>query len=66
MEGALSAPSFFEDDRGEAVTVTRERYVSEALEPFWRELKRRRGIRRHEEWFQQDEAPPHTAKRSLE
>ena len=47
-------------------TVTLERYASEALEPFWRELKRRRGIRRHEEWFQQDGAPPHTAKRSLE
>lgn len=64
--GGIIGPFFFEDDRGETVTVTQERYVSEALEPFWRELKRRRGIRRHEEWFQQDGAPPHTAKRSLE
>lgn len=63
--GTIS-PFFFDDDKGEAVTITQERYVSAALGPFWLEVKRRRGIRRHKEWFQQDGAAPHTTKTSLE
>lgn len=64
--GGTIGPFFFEDEEGEAVTINQERYVSAALEPFWEELGRRRGIHRHEEWLQQDGATPHTAKKSLE
>ena len=64
--GGTIGPFFFEDDQGEAVTVNQERYVSMALERFWEELERKCGIRRHEEWFQQDGAAPHTARSSLE
>ena len=64
--GGTIGPFFFEDERGEAVTITKDRYVTETLEPFWDELGRRRGICRSEEWLQQDGAAPHTAKSSLE
>ena len=64
--GGTIGPFFFEDERGEAVTITKDRYVTEALEPFWDELGRRRGTYRSEEWLQQDGAAPHTAKSSLE
>ena len=50
----------------EAVNITKERYVTDALEPFWDELGRRHAICRRKSWLQQDEAAPHTAKSSLE
>ena len=42
--GGLIGPFFFEDERGHAVTVTTQRYLSTALEPFLEELKQIEGI----------------------
>ena len=66
----IIGPFFFEDDQGNAVTVTKERYVG-VLCMFWRALRlrsRRQGANRVDmgtQWFQQDGATPHTANLSL-
>jgi hypothetical protein len=56
----IIGPFFFEDALGDAVTVTKERYVP-VLEQFWGELEEREDLDEEEQWFQQDGAPPHTA-----
>ena len=64
-QGAIG-PIFVENERGEAITVTQEKY-QEVLVIFERELKGRCGPRQMEnQWLQQDGAPPHTARSSLE
>ena len=59
----LIGPFWFQDDEGNAQSVTKERYV-QVLEQFWNELGWRR-INRQHMWFQQDGATPHTANLSL-
>ena len=57
---------FFEDEKGNAVTVTKECYL-EVLRKFWTALGCKNRVRdqnrlqRDEQWFQQDGATPHTA-----
>ena len=59
--GDLIGPFFFEDERGHAVTVTTQRYLSTALEPFLEELKQIESIDHKTEWLQKDGAPPNTS-----
>lgn len=67
----IIGPFFFEDAQENAVTITKERYL-EVLHKFWEELgvrNRRRGanrVKRNIQWFQQDEATPHTATVTLD
>ena len=55
----IIGPFFFEDERGNVVTVRKEPYVK-IIELFWEELGER-DVDKDEQWFQQDGAPPHTA-----
>lgn len=64
--GGVIGPFFFEDENGDVVTVNQERYVQQALVPFWEKLGEKVGADRREEWFQQDGATPHTAQKSLQ
>lgn len=58
-------PYFFQDDNGNTVTVTSERYRQMITEFFLPEVRRKRiPIRRV--WFQQDGATAHTARISME
>ena len=50
---------FFEDDRVNTLTVTKERTVPE-LEQFWGELEKCEDLDEKEQWLQQDDAPPYT------
>ena len=61
----IIGPFWFENDVGETVTVNKERYIV-VLNKFWRALGARRGMRREEQWFQQDGATPHTANITME
>lgn len=66
---ALSAqgvigPYFFEDDAGATVTVNAKRY-KEVLQRFWRALQTKCPDTLTSQWFQQDGAPPHTARDTL-
>ena len=64
--GGTIGPFFFEDENGDTVTVNQERYMAQALSPFWKELGKKAGAdQRMTDWFQQDGASPHTAKASL-
>ena len=63
--GGVIGPFFFEDENGGAVTVNQERYVQQALVPFWDKLGEKVGADGREEWFQQDGATTHTAQKSL-
>ena len=45
----------------EPITITSECYIKLAPTPFWEELGER-----EEQWLQQDEATPHTARTSLD
>lgn len=63
--GGTIGPFFFENENEVATTINSARYVSTALEPFWRELGER-PLRRNQEWFQQDGATPHTACASMD
>ena len=67
---ALSAqgiigPIFFEDGGGNTVTVNQERY-QEVILQFVSALQRRCADTLNVQWFQQDGAPAHTAKKTLE
>ena len=67
---ALSAqgiigPIFFEDRRGKTVTVNQERYQDVLLQ-FVNALQRRSADTLNVQWFQQDGAPAHTAKKTME
>ena len=58
-------PFFFEDEDGAATTINSARYISTALEPFWKHLQEMfKNCNR--EWFQQDGAAPHTAREALD
>ena len=51
-------PLFLEDNRGNALTLTKERYVS-GLEQFWEKLEKCDNLKEKEQWFQQNGTPPH-------
>lgn len=61
----IIGPFWFENEAGETVTVTKERYIV-VLNKFWRTLGARRGVNRGVQWFQQDGATPHTANITME
>ena len=50
---------FFEDDRDNADTVTKELYIP-VLEQFWGEMEERVDLDEEETLLQQNGAPPHT------
>ena len=54
----------FEDDLCNKVTVTKQHYVPE-FEQFWEELKELENFIEEEQWFQNDDAPTHTANFSM-
>lgn len=54
----IIGPFFFEDEEGNTVTVTSERYVK-VMAKFWAAFQRARSGEL--DWFMQDGAPPHTA-----
>ena len=56
---------FVQNETGATVTVTQGIY-QQVLVNFKRELRRRCGDQLNVQWFQQDGAPPHTAKAALE
>ena len=61
----IIGPFWFEDmDTERALTVNTERYI-DTLEKFSTALGRRRDLRRANQWFQQDGAPPHTSHETL-
>lgn len=60
--GGVIGPYFFEDDEGNAVTVTGERYRRMITEFLWPQLV---NINTQEIWFQQDGATSHTARDTL-
>lgn len=67
---ALSAqgiigPFFFEDRNGNTMTINKDRYIA-ILKKFWQTLTRKCVDTLHQQWMQQDGAPPHTALASLE
>ncbi|CAK9799157.1 hypothetical protein ANTPLA_LOCUS1913 [Anthophora plagiata] len=61
--GGIIGPFFFEDDRGNAVTVTGERYRA-MLKNFLQPELNRLGLENM--WFQQDGATSHTARDTIE
>lgn len=63
----IIGPYFFEDDDGRTTTVNQVNYrqmIQDFYLPELRQLSRRRGndIKMRTQWFQQDGAPPHTAR----
>ena len=61
----IIGPIFFEDSRGKTVTVNQERYQDVLLQ-FVNALQRRCADTLNVQWFQQDGAPAHTAKKTME
>ena len=67
----IIGPYFFEDDNGRTTTVNQVNYrqmIQGFYLPELRRLARRRNneIRMRTQWFQQDGAPPHTARATRE
>ena len=60
----IIGPYWFEDDDDRSQTVNKGRYMA-VLNKYWASLGRRRGVLRVSQWFQQDEATPHTANEIL-
>lgn len=58
----IIGPFFFENDKGEAVTVNGARYRT-MIDTFLREEVENHGLEDH--WFQQDGAPAHTARLTI-
>ena len=66
MEGEVW--STIEDEEGNALTVTQERYKDMVIRPFLQELRRfccARVLHMNRQWYQQDRATSHTARESL-
>ena len=61
----IIGPIFVQNETGATVTVTQGIY-QQVLVNFKSELRRRCGDQLNVQWFQQDGAPPHTAKAALE
>ena len=55
LSETLLSTAWFEDDNERSVTINTERYV-QVLGKFWTALRRRRGVVRVLQWFQQDGA----------
>ena len=54
-----------EDDNEYCVTINTDSYV-QVFCKFWTALVRRKKVVRVHQWFQQDDATPHTSKRIIE
>ena len=61
--GGVIGPYFFENDVGEAITVTGERYRRMITDFFWPKLD---DIHLDDMWFQQDGATSHTADATMD
>ena len=61
----IIGPIWIEDDAGEVLTVTAERYL-QVLKKFWTALQRKCVDTINEQWLQQDGAPAHAATVTLE
>ena len=61
----ILGPFWVEDEDGETVTVTAERYRNILLQ-FWIALGRKKNVKRDKSWFQQDGATAHTANQTLD
>lgn len=60
--GGVIGPYFFENEAGDAVTVTGERYRNMIMEFLWPQLE---GMEFEDMWFQQDGATSHTARETI-
>ena len=56
-------PLWFQDSNKKTATVNQERYQA-VLEQFWRRANNKHGEDMKHMWFQQDGAPPHTARKT--